>query len=79
LAQGDPRPQYGVTPARGDDIGHRRATRFMHIWPYPSLEGRNRPRAKAISDGVWPPPGGPTYLTAQQTDIYLPAEFSPLN
>jgi hypothetical protein len=54
------------------------AIRFMHIWPYPSLDERVRLRTKAVADGVWPPPGGPTLLASQQSDIYLPAPFSPL-
>jgi hypothetical protein len=50
----------------------------MHIWPYASLDERQRLRTKAVADGVWPPPGGPDQLLAQQADIFLPAEFSPL-
>src|SRR5262249_26701506 len=53
-------------------------TRFTHIWPYKSLEERGRLRAKAMDEGVWPPPGGPDQLAVQQTDIYLPAPFSPI-
>jgi hypothetical protein len=53
-------------------------TRFMHIWPYASLDERQRLRTKAVADGVWPPPGGPDQLLAQQADVFLPAEFSPL-
>jgi NIPSNAP protein len=53
--------------------------RFMHIWPYASLDERQRLRTKAVADGVWPPPGGPDQLVAQQADIFLPADFSPLN
>ena len=53
-------------------------TRFMHIWPYPSLDERQRLRTKAVADGVWPPPGGPDHFTSMQVDIYLPAEFSPM-
>lgn len=53
-------------------------TRFMHIWSYASLEERQRLRAKAIADGVWPPPGGPDHFTTQRTEIFLPAPFSPL-
>jgi hypothetical protein len=52
--------------------------RFMHIWPYKTLDERARLRGKAIADGVWPPPGGPDQLAIQQTDIYLPAPFSPI-
>lgn len=54
------------------------AIRFLHIWPYKSFDERTRLRAKAVADGVWPPPGGPGYLISQQADIYLPAAFSPL-
>src|SRR5262249_32754784 len=53
-------------------------TRFMHIWPYASVEERTRLRAKALADKLWPPPGGPDYFTAMQSDIYLPADFSPM-
>jgi NIPSNAP len=52
--------------------------RFLHIWPYPSLDERQRLRSKAVADGVWPPPGGPDQLLSQQADIFLPAEFSPM-
>ena len=52
--------------------------RFLHIWPYTSLNERARLREKAVADGVWPPPGGPSLLAAQQADIYLPAAFSPM-
>lgn len=54
-------------------------TRFMHIWPYASLDERQRLRGKAVSDGVWPPPGGPDHLAVMQSDIYLPAVFSPMH
>jgi NIPSNAP len=53
-------------------------TRFVHIWPYASLEERSRLRAKSIAGGVWPPPSGPDNIATQQTDIYLPAPFSPI-
>ena len=52
--------------------------RFMHIWPYESLADRQRIRAEAVTRGVWPPRGGPGRLSSQQTDIYLPAPFSPI-
>jgi hypothetical protein len=51
--------------------------RFMHIWPYADLEARRRIRAQAIESGVWPPPGGPEHIAAQQSDIFLPTPFSP--
>ena len=54
------------------------AIRFMHVWPYKSYDERARLREKAVTDGVWPPPGGPGHLLSQQADIYLPAPFSPM-
>jgi NIPSNAP len=53
-------------------------TQFMHIWPYAGLDQRARLRAKAVADKVWPPPGGPDHFTAMQSDVYLPADFSPM-
>jgi NIPSNAP len=53
-------------------------TQFMHIWPYAGLDERARLRAKAVADKVWPPPGGPDHFTAMQSDVYLPADFSPM-
>ena len=52
--------------------------RFMHVWPYADLTERQRIRARAVETGVWPPPGGPERLVSQQSDIYVPARFSPL-
>ena len=53
-------------------------TRFMHIWPYPSLEVRAHTRKTAIETGVWPPPGGPGHVLTMANAIFLPAPFSPI-
>jgi len=53
-------------------------TRFMHIWPYPSLEVRAATRKTAVDTGVWPPPSGPIHLVTMRNDIFLPASFSPI-
>jgi hypothetical protein len=52
--------------------------RFMHIWPYPSLEVRAQTRKTAVETGVWPPPGGPGQLLTMVNAIFLPAAFSPI-
>lgn len=52
--------------------------RFMHIWPYESLDERQRMRAQAVEQGVWPPKGGPGRLLSQQVDVYRAAAFSPI-
>lgn len=53
-------------------------TQFMHVWPYKSFEERARLRAKAIAEGIWPPPGGAVYFATQQNAIYLAAPYSPI-
>jgi hypothetical protein len=53
--------------------------RFMHIWPYPSLNDRMSIREQAVAKGVWPPPGGLPHLESMHSEIYLPAPFSPLH
>lgn len=52
--------------------------RFVHIWPYASLNARQTIRAEAVKASVWPPPGGPDQLLAQQADIFIAAPFSPI-
>ena len=57
--------------------------KFVHIWPYPSLEARSDTRKKAQAAGVWPPSaekhGTPGYqLFIQENKILMPASFSPL-
>jgi hypothetical protein len=59
--------------------------KFVHIWPYKSLDDRNNTRDKALATGVWPPSakaikaGGRGYkLYAQENKIVMPASFSPL-
>ena len=53
--------------------------RFMHIWPFASLNDRMRLREVAVEQGVWPPPGGLDHIETMQSEIYLPAAFSPLH
>ena len=59
--------------------------KFVHIWPYPTLDARNETRKKAQDTGMWPPSvvakkeGLPVYqLVAQENKILMPAAFSPL-
>ena len=67
-----------ITPARRDDLGHRDGHALHAYLALYSLDERTRLRAKAVDDKVWPPPGGPSHLAGQQSDIYLPAPFSRL-
>jgi len=52
--------------------------KYIHIWPYPSLEERGRIRKHAVETGAWPPPGGGDNLLSQENKIMLPAPFSPI-
>ena len=55
------------------------APRFIHIWPYKDLKGRQDIRVKATEMKVWPPKGGHAHLETMSSRIYLPASFSPLS
>jgi NIPSNAP len=52
--------------------------KFVHIWPYKSLDERAKIRAQAAKDGIWPPKGGAGTLVAQENKICLAAPFSPV-
>ena len=53
--------------------------RFTNIWAYPSLDARAKARAKSVAEGIWPPKGGPAWLTTAMTStIAMPTAVSPL-
>lgn len=53
--------------------------RFTHIWPFSSLDARAEARAESVAKGVWPPKGGPAWLTGEMVStIMLPTAISPL-
>jgi hypothetical protein len=52
--------------------------RYLHIWPWATLEQRLQVRTQAVADGVWPPENSGPQLRDMRSTIYLPAEFSPL-
>jgi len=53
--------------------------RIVSIWPYKSLNERSEIRAQSVADGIWPPKGGPQWLTHEmQSMIVLPTAISPL-
>lgn len=53
--------------------------RFLHIWPFASLDERMAKRAQSVELGIWPPKGGPAHLTSLSSAIYLPTAFSPMS
>ena len=53
--------------------------RFTQIWPYDSANHRAEVRAQSVADGVWPPKGGPDWLSPDMTStLAIPMGFSPL-
>lgn len=52
--------------------------RYLHIWPWATLEQRLEVRNQAVMDGVWPPENSGPQLCDMRSTIYLPAGFSPL-
>jgi len=59
--------------------------KFVHIWPYPTLDARTATREKAEACGAWPPTvvarkaGLEDYhRLAQENKILMPSSFSPL-
>jgi hypothetical protein len=72
-----------LTAAWYSDVGG--LNKFVHIWPYKSLDQRWEIRNKIRAEGVWPPSdvaekqGGRGYtLLSQENKILMPAAFSPL-
>ena len=57
---------------------HGPLNRFVHIWPYESLQHRTEVRNEAAASGHWPPKGGKPFAVKQDSKIMLPAPFSPL-
>jgi hypothetical protein len=56
------------------------APRFTNIWPYADLNARAAARGSSVKDGVWPPRGGPDWLTTEMvSQIGVPVPGSPLH
>jgi len=49
---------------------------IIHVWGYKDVAERDKIRAAAAKDGVWPPKIGEFILT-QQVDILIPFPFAP--
>jgi hypothetical protein len=50
--------------------------RIIHVWPYESMAERSRIRAEATKLEGWPP-NIREFVVAQQSEIFIPAPFSP--
>jgi hypothetical protein len=54
------------------DIGP--LNQVVHIWPYEDTNQRSEVRAKAVTDGIWPPDNSDLILN-MRSDIMIPASF----
>src|ERR1700753_878419 len=50
--------------------------RIIHVWAYDSFEHRSTVRAAAMKGEGWPPPIR-EFVTDMQSELFLPAPFSP--
>ena len=50
---------------------------WIHIWPYASLDERDRIRAESNALDTWPP-GTREFMISQENKILIPASFSPM-
>lgn len=50
---------------------------WIHIWPYPSLDERERVRRESRKLDTWPPKTR-ELMVSQQNKILIPASFSPM-
>ena len=68
-----------ISPCVGAMVALDGPPRFTNIWAYPSVDARGKARADAVAQGIWPPKGGPAWLTTDmRATIALPTSISPL-
>ena len=68
-----------ISPCVGAMVALDGMPRFTNIWAYPSLDARSKARADAVAQGIWPPKGGPAWLTTDMVStIALATAVSPL-
>ena len=57
---------------------HGSLNKYIHIWPYESLNARAEIRKKVVEMNIWPPKGGAGNWLSQANKIMLAAPFSPI-
>ena len=68
-----------ISPCVGARVALDGVPRFTNIGAYPSLDARAKARADAVAQGIWPPKGGPAWLTTDmRSTIAFPTAVSPL-
>ncbi|MFQ6028935.1 MAG: NIPSNAP family protein [Dehalococcoidia bacterium] len=54
--------------------------KWIHIWPYKTMEDRDRVREQSRAAGVWPPQGDfRASMIKQENKLLIPAAFSPMH
>ena len=72
-------PREKISPCVGAMVALDGAPRFTNIWAYASVDARGKARADAVAQGIWPPKGGPAWLTTDmRSTIAMPTAISPL-
>jgi hypothetical protein len=71
--------RHAVSPCLGAMYTLDGALRITSIWPVATLEQRAKARADSVQRGIWPPKGGPAWLTTNmRSTICTPTTISPL-
>lgn len=52
--------------------------KLLHIYPYHSFEDRQKARAQASKEGIWPPPGGSDHVTRLANELWVAQPYSDL-
>ena len=52
--------------------------KWIHIWPYKTLDDRTRIRAESLKDPHWPAPTR-EFQVKQESKLLIPASFSPMH
>lgn len=52
--------------------------KLVHVYPYRAVEDRQKARAQAGKEGIWPPPGGSVHLTSLANELWVAAPYSDL-
>lgn len=52
--------------------------KLVHIYPYRSIEERQKARAQAGKEGIWPPPGGSNHITGLANELWVAQPYSDL-
>lgn len=72
-------PREKISPCLVAMVALDGPLRFTNIWAYPTLDARSKARTDAVAQGIWPPKGGPAFLTTNMTStIAMPTAMSPL-